>query len=232
MRNLPTVHSAFRGFHIYLFTEPVPEMPFTLQSLQQGPVAHSASVVNLQVMGSQQGSNSWHSSIVPQSHCSPSSITLFPHVLLSISNWTNPKSIIRIPLRVLLNSKCEWNNPASRFLLFFFFFIKQIKNDKRKEPNAGFRNQNEEFFYLPGLVCWKGKCRYRLSRLLYSRFYYIPKTCTVERSLGRRWIEPWCIRASRGSCNHFLQIFFSEKFFFFYRLQRPLAKSINVSGMK
>jgi len=55
----------------------------TLQSLQQGPVAHSASVVNLQVIGSQQGSSSWHSSIVPQSHCSPSSITLFPHLLIS-----------------------------------------------------------------------------------------------------------------------------------------------------
>jgi len=56
---------------------------YTLQSLQQGPVAHSASVVNLQVIGSQQGSSSWHSSIVPQSHCSPSSITLFPHLLIS-----------------------------------------------------------------------------------------------------------------------------------------------------
>lgn len=58
---------------------------FTLQSLQQGPVAHSDSVVNLQVIGSQQGSSSLHSLIVPQSHCSPSSITLFPHLL--ISNW-------------------------------------------------------------------------------------------------------------------------------------------------
>jgi len=63
----------------------------TLQSLQQGPVAHSASVVSLQVIGSQQGSYSLHSSIDPQSHCSPSSITLFPHDLL-ISNY-NPKQI-------------------------------------------------------------------------------------------------------------------------------------------
>jgi len=63
----------------------------TLQSLQQGPDAHSASVVNLQVIGSQQGSYALHSSIGPQSHCSPSSITLFPHNLL-ISNY-NPKQI-------------------------------------------------------------------------------------------------------------------------------------------
>lgn len=63
----------------------------TLQSLQQGPDAHSASVVSLQVIGSQQGSYSLHSSIDPQSHCSPSSITLFPHDLL-ISSY-NPKQI-------------------------------------------------------------------------------------------------------------------------------------------
>lgn len=62
------------------------EKYFTLQSLQQGPVAHCASEVSLQVIGSQQGSYSWHSSIDPQSHCSPSSITLFPQDLLT-STW-------------------------------------------------------------------------------------------------------------------------------------------------
>lgn len=34
------------------------EKYFTLQSLQQGPDAHSASEVSLQVIGSQQGSSS------------------------------------------------------------------------------------------------------------------------------------------------------------------------------
>jgi hypothetical protein len=52
----------------------------TLQSLQHGPEAHSASDVNLHVIGSQHGSNSGHSSIVPQSQSSPSSTILFPHV--------------------------------------------------------------------------------------------------------------------------------------------------------
>lgn len=52
----------------------------TLQLLQHGPEAHSASDVNLHVIGSQHGSNSGHSSIVPQSQSSPSSTILFPHV--------------------------------------------------------------------------------------------------------------------------------------------------------
>lgn len=60
-------------------------MLFTLQSSQHGPDAHSASAVNLQVMGSQQGSESWHSSIVPQSHSSPSSTTPLPQVRKSSS---------------------------------------------------------------------------------------------------------------------------------------------------
>jgi hypothetical protein len=52
----------------------------TLQWLQHGPEAHSASDVNLHVIGSQHGSKSGHSSIVPQSQSSPSSTILFPHV--------------------------------------------------------------------------------------------------------------------------------------------------------
>lgn len=68
------------------------EKYFTLQSLQQGPDAHSASEVSLQVIGSQQGSSSWHSSIDPQSHCSPSSITLFPQdVLTTTCQWRSAR---------------------------------------------------------------------------------------------------------------------------------------------
>lgn len=80
------------------------EKYFTLQSLQQGPVAHCASEVSLQVIGSQQGSYSWHSSIDPQSHCSPSSITLFPQDLLT-STWK----------RGLKNENFLWQ--AFRFLI-------------------------------------------------------------------------------------------------------------------
>jgi len=82
------LHFIYISLYIYIYIDIVQWrmnriLFHTLQSLQQGPVAHSASVVNLQVIGSQQGSSSWHSSIVPQSHCSPSSITLFPHLLIS-----------------------------------------------------------------------------------------------------------------------------------------------------
>ena len=52
---------------------------FTLQSSQQGPAAHSASITSLQVIPSQQGSF-MHSSMVPQSHSSSSSTIPFPHV--------------------------------------------------------------------------------------------------------------------------------------------------------
>lgn len=100
----------------------------TLQSLQQGPVAHSASVVSLQVIGSQQGSYSLHSSIDPQSHCSPSSITLFPHDLL-ISNYKRKQIPNRLQKHwsnllhgsfdsLLIRSKCYWSCVSFRFTSF------------------------------------------------------------------------------------------------------------------
>lgn len=59
----------------------------TLQLSQQRPLAHSASTFNLHVIPSQHGSSS-HSSRLPQSHCSSSSIILFPQLRL-ISNCFN-----------------------------------------------------------------------------------------------------------------------------------------------
>lgn len=105
----------------------------TLQSLQQGPVAHWASVVSLQVIGSQQGSNSWHSSIDPQSHCSPSSITLLPHDLLTSNysqNKPNRSGNVRSSLRgaaarlALIRSKCQ--SAASFSALIFSFCFRSI----------------------------------------------------------------------------------------------------------
>lgn len=51
---------------------------------QHSPAAHWDSLVSLQVIGSQQGFWAWHSSMVPQSHSSPSSRRPFPHVRVSI----------------------------------------------------------------------------------------------------------------------------------------------------
>lgn len=51
----------------------------TVQFWQHGPVAQIASCLSLQVIGSQHGSFLGQSSIVPQSHSSPSSTIKFPH---------------------------------------------------------------------------------------------------------------------------------------------------------
>lgn len=80
----------------------------TLQLLQHGPEAHSASVVSLQVIGSQQGSLSWHSSIVPQSQSSPSSTILFPHVR-RITNCNSIQCWILSPVfHFYLNTVIWW----------------------------------------------------------------------------------------------------------------------------
>lgn len=55
------------------------DVKLTVQLLQHGPVAQIASCLSLQVIGSQHGSFLGQSSIVPQSHSSPSSTIKFPH---------------------------------------------------------------------------------------------------------------------------------------------------------
>lgn len=58
---------------------------FTWQFSQHGPLAHSASLTSLHVIGSQHGSRLLQSSNDPQSHSSPSSTIPFPQFLLAPS---------------------------------------------------------------------------------------------------------------------------------------------------
>jgi len=85
----------------------------TEQFSQQGPVAHSASLISLQVIGSQHGSFLLQSSKEPQSHSSPSSTIPFPQFLLTSScngeNYFNMQSG-----RKFANDKPHWVYLTSR----------------------------------------------------------------------------------------------------------------------